>query len=202
MFKIPQRIPLSALRRIVIAGPRCSPMQSCHQDIVVSGFTDANVQAWATAHPLAPYMSLVVTDVDNILPFTQLEFRIASTVAAGVDDAGLCNIVTTAGQTAPQVSITAQAQINAWAQNFGRTFRNLKSMRASRSNVSTSDFIIFMPWGMLSLAIFTPTGLAAATRFPGVDNPLFYSILGKRRHVFGVTHGESSYYYYSEQIIG
>lgn len=195
MFKLPVRLPLAAIRRLRSQTEHVSPMQSCQQEILVTGFTDATLQAWMTAHPLAPYYSLLVSDADNILPYTQLEFRFASTTAAGVDDAGLCNVVTTAGQTAAQVSDTSQDQINAWARNFGRTFRNLRSLRSGPVPGNGNEFVIYMSFGMLGAADIANTGITSAARFSGVDNPLWFTIHGMRRDVHVLRNANSTYYY-------
>jgi hypothetical protein len=195
MFRLTAQLPLSAIRRLRSQTPRCSPFQSCQQEILVTGFSDATLQAWATLHPLAPYYSLLVTDFDNILPFTQLEFRIAPTAIVGVSDPGLCCLFTSAGQTAAQVSTQLQSQINAWAQNFGRYFRNLRSLRAGPVTGNGNEFMIYMPWGMLLTADITNTGITSAAGLPGVDNPLFFTIHGKRRDVHVVRNGSQNYYY-------
>jgi hypothetical protein len=84
---------------------------------------------------------------------------------------------------------------------FGKLFPAMASLKAvigPTLNPFEYSLIIRMPFGMLGAASLTYTGPisgSALARYSGVDNPLAYGLIGKRRHVFGVRDANRHAYY-------
>jgi len=204
MFKVPQHFPQSAIRRLPQQAAIVNTLHSCHQEIVVPGFTTAELASFKTGPPAADYASLLVRDHNQILPYTTLEFLIDVDSRYGADTPYACNLWTDTGNTAAQATAQMVAQINVYARVFGVQFPDMANMRARAiSGDPDNSFIIYMPWGMLGEADFDWDGPNPEGVLPGnfgVDNPLIFGIIGPRRHVFGVRYPYRDDYYGDVEI--
>jgi hypothetical protein len=206
MFKVPGHFPRKAIRRLRGRGPRVSAFQSVQSEISLLGFTATELQTFLTGPPIEAFASIIFDDIDQILPFTTLEIRIGMTVAPGVDDAFTCNTFVTAGQTAAQAVAQVCTQINAYARVFGLQYPDMASLHAMRDPSSVQPAFLFqMPWGMLGATTFLwdgPNSGEGANGNPGVDNPLIFGLIAKRRHVFIVRNPYRDDYYGGDLPIG
>lgn len=185
-FNIP--IPRAALTRIVSQSAHPSDLQSCQAEIflTVVNFTDTDT---FLATPGNLYF-LQIADVDSILPYTLLRFNIGVTpVNSSAWSPYSAILWVTAADTTPALAAaTLAAQINLYAQTMvSWGYPAFKSLRADANGM---DIRIRMPWGMLGPLAYTtdgPNGEEAVTRGnPGVDHPLWFSLLGPRRHCLRV----------------
>lgn len=197
--KIPGHYSRNVIRRFPKQAIRVDQIHSCQQEISVVGFTAAELAAFQTGPPLEDYASVTVDDVNQILPYTTLEFTVDLDAPFQADTEYSCNLFVTTGQTAAQASAQLATQINAYAATWGAVYPDMVSLRSTYVATPTPHFMIYMPFGMLGPASFVynlPGGIgAAAGGYPGVDNPLIFGILGKRRHVFGVRYPYRDDYY-------
>ena len=176
-------IPQAALTRIPHQHLKVSDLQSCQQSFrwAVRNFTDT---AAYLATPGNDYY-VEITDANNILPYTTTRFNISDTPQnPALWDPFAGDLWLTAADTTPALAAaTLAAQINLFAQLMvGRKYPAFKSMRA-RSTATEVEF--YMPWGMLgapSTATDGPDPAPIIDLEPGVDNPLWFSLLGPRRH--------------------
>lgn len=184
----PIRIPLprAALTRIVSQSAKPSDLQSCQAEItmIVADFTST---AAFIAGMGAYYLS--IDDVDNILPWTLLRFNIFDTPQTLAPNAYSANLwLTAADDTRAKAAATLAAQINLYAQTVASW--GYPAFRTMRATSNGSDLTIRMPWGMLGTLGYAndgPDGQEAVTvGFPGVDHPLWFSLLGPRRHCLRV----------------
>jgi hypothetical protein len=202
MFKTPSHYPEKALKRLPRQAARVAWPYSCQQDIVVITPSNAQISTWMTGPPTHPYLSILVQDHNRILPFTTLEFTVtANSVGPNTPEAFECACGVDTGDSNLQVRDKLITQINEYAVTFGQRFPEMRSLSAvigPTLHPSEYSLIIRMPWGMLGGASLTYTGPisgSALPGFPGVDNPLAYGLIGKRRHVFGVRDVNRHAYY-------
>lgn len=181
-------IPQAALTRIRNQSTSVSDLQSCQAELsfVVRNFTDT---AAYLATPGNLYF-LQVGDTDNVLPWTLLRFNINDTPQGpGFWTATVANLWVTAADTTPTLAaITLAAQINLYAQTMvSWGYPAFKSLRAQANGIEVR---IRFPWGMLGPLVYTTDGPDAAEAvtllFDGVDHPLWFSLLGPRRHCMRV----------------
>jgi hypothetical protein len=202
MFKTPSHYPEKALRRLPRQALRVRWPYSCQQEIVFITPSNAQIATWMTGPPTHPNLSILVQDMSRILPFTTLDFTVtANSVGPNTPEAFECACGVDTGDTNLQVRDKLIAQINEYAFTFGQRFPELRSLKAvigPTAHPSEYSLIIQMPFGMLGAAAVTYTGPIsgdATARYSGVDNPLAYGLIGKRRHVFGVRDVNRHAYY-------
>jgi hypothetical protein len=184
VFRVPVNYPRSAIRRIRSQTDPVPRLKSCQQETYLRTSNYADIGTYL-ATPGAS-VDLILTDVDQILPYSTLTFNVDQDSAGGVDTAYEAYLFLLAADTTrPLAAVRLAGQINAWVGIFGAQYPDLSSLRAVAQG---DNVIIYMPWGMLGLASGTYTGPEGVDGFtagnPGVDNPLAYGILGKRRHIF------------------
>jgi hypothetical protein len=181
-------LPRAALTRLVCQSARPSELQSCQADLTmtVRNYTDT---ATYLATPGNQYY-VSITDVDNILPWTLLRINIGVTpVTPSGWSAYAAVLWVTAADTTPALAAARLAsQLNLYAQTMvSWGYKAFKSMRAAANGM---DLHIWMPWGMLGLLDYDTDGPdgseAVVVGFPGVDHPLWFSLLGPRRHCLRV----------------
>jgi hypothetical protein len=210
MYRAPMTLPPRLVRRIPKQLPKPDPIHSSQAEIYWTAVSsDAQIAAWLTGPPSHPCGSLTVDDTHQILPYTTLEFTFKSGgTPFAADTPYQCNLFSSTGQSNAQVRDRFVTQINAYAATWGRLFPDMRSLRAIPTDPvmpGEKSLRIFLPWGMLGAASFTLDGPLSTSVIVGanigIDNPLFYSILGKRRHVFGIRNPYRPDYY-GDQPIG
>src|SRR5512136_2100867 len=207
VFKIPVHLPRQAIKRL----PRPAPL-NWNPTILPSGFpystqqeiewlipSNAALSTWMAGPPSHPYQFLRVQDHQQVLPYTTLTFTlIADDVGPSPNTAFECNMGLDTGMTGQQARDSVVAQINDYARTFGQLYPNLRSLHAVPVLTQPQALIIRMPWGMTGFGVFTeasPVGTAPSNRTAGVDNPLAFGILGRRRHIFGARNALFGPYY-------
>jgi hypothetical protein len=199
MFKVPGKWPHNAIRRLPRQAPRVHFPHSCQQELILEVTTDALLVAWEVSHPFA---SVIVQDVNKILPYTSLEFVFASTHQSVPQDAATVSCWSDTGDTALQARARFVQNINSWAAHFGVIYPDVRSLRAAaypNLNDGFTYMTIFMPWGMAGSGTFTKSVPATmnvvAGANIGVDCPLAYTLIGKRRHITELRNAYADDYY-------
>lgn len=183
--------PTAGLRRLGVQRPDpISPLFSRQQEVELTCATNAAYSAFVGD------VELVVNEVDTgVFPSAALTFSILPNgpiVPAPVQTEDRCILVAENGWTAAQCATGFIAQINAYVRTM-HSFSLLQgiydSMRAI-PGTTAADVRILLPFGLVGNPTSYPlTGPGAvALLFGGIDRPLAHSLLGHRRHVFGVTY--------------
>lgn len=211
VFKVPAPIPLNSLRRLR-KQPGANALAdannwqdagfpySTQQEIQITQVpSNATLSTWLAGPPSHPFMHITVQDTAHVLPFTTLAFTlIADDVAPSPNTAFECNMGLDTGMTATQARDSVVTQINDYARTFGQLYPNLRSLHAVPVITQAAALVIRMPFGMTGFGVFTeasPVGTAPSNRTAGVDNPLAFGILGRRRHIFGARNALFGPYY-------
>lgn len=209
--RVPVNLPLRSLRRLP-SQPGANALadannfvtpgfpHSTQQDISITHCpSNAGLSAWMAGPPSHPYWYITVQDTHRVLPYTTLKFTvIADDVGPSPSTPYQCNMGLETGMTSGEARDSLVQQINAFAQQFGRADPNLASLHAVPMASEPDAMVIRLPWGMTGFANFTeqsPLAVVPSTRTAGVDRPLSYGILGKRRHIFQVRNGIFGPYY-------
>ena len=202
MLPINTHYPRRAIFRIRSQTLQCPRLKSCQQETYLRASNYADVGTFL----LTPgaVVHLVLDDTDQILPYTTIEFDIKQDVPVPSAPFVFGLFLLAIDNTRAKAALTLASQINILAGFFGKQFRDMSSMRAVAQG---DNVIIYMPWGVLGPASGFYTGPEGVDGFtsanPGVDNPLIYGILGKRRHISLARFPfRDDYYGESEQIIG
>jgi hypothetical protein len=146
--------------------------------------TYAQVGTWE-ATP-GQFVDIAIDDTQQIMPYTQTAFNITQDAPAGANTPYQGYFfLTAADSTKALAAVTISGQLNAWIATYRAQFPDIGAMYARALN---TELHIFMPYGMtgtMSASMLGPDNPGAFNPgVPGVDNPLAYGILGKRRHIF------------------
>lgn len=190
MFKVNVPVPKSAYTRIRRQTSKVGPFHSCHQSFELTVCTFAQ----ADAHLATPgnTIGIILTDNDNVLPYSTLEFVLQT--SGPVDpltwqpwNAGL--YLTAAENTVALAATFLMNQFNAFFRNMVYlNFPAFKTARAIYSGAGAAMYIE-LPWGLLGAAGVTRTGPVqwqTTAFYSGVDNPFWAGIRGKPRHILRV----------------
>jgi hypothetical protein len=182
--------PRKALKFFVRQQAYLSPIQSRQQEHVVTCVDAATISAYNIANPLAP-CSIEIAESQTFYTFGNITFwslRTGDYVPAPNDE-GRCNLIATAGWTAPQVATGFIAQINAYARSMHQlTNGYYDTLSAVPYAGFPNAFLLRMPIGTdgAATAVTQVGPVVASARWNGVTVPLAYGIIGPRRHVFSV----------------
>lgn len=191
-------IPPGAMTRIRRQAMVVSNFQSCQQTFSWHASTYVTAAAWLVGNP-GEYL-VEIGDGHQILPYTSVQFFIGTDLP--VDPATwqpwLADLYLTPSETTDSAAAAFLAtQINAFYRAMvGRGFKAFESMRAVANGAS---IVFYLAWGMLGSGSFGGDGPMAQEAFtegvPGVDNPLWFGIIGPKRHAFRVAPRYSGPYY-------
>jgi hypothetical protein len=191
-------IPPRAMTRLRRQAAVVTNFQSCQQTFSWHASTFTVAGAWI-ATPGNDYY-IQIGDGHQILPYTSVQFPI--TVTAPIDpttwrpwEAGL--YLTPSESTDALAAAFLATQINQFYRAMaGGGFPAFSSMRAVASGAT---IVFYLAWGMLGNQSFDGDGPLGDGAFvdllPGVDNPLWFGIIGPRRHAFRVQPRYSGPYY-------
>lgn len=195
--QIPVHFPRGAIRRMMRTPPTALSVPlpslppwpySAQQEIAWIMTSNQYLSSWMAGPPSHSYMYLEVTDNNRVLPYTTLRFTIiANDVGPSPSTPYECNMGLETGMTDVQARDSIVAQIRQYAATMGETLPNMRSLDAVPRSDQGNTLLIRMPLGMVGAASITSSGpitTSATARYAGVDRPLVYGILGKRRHIF------------------
>ncbi len=201
-------IPSVAITRHVVETDYPGLLDTVQQSFAFVAPAYATLAAWMAAHFGEP-MSVLILDHNRILPYTALEILVWAGTAYSTNTLYEINAVVPASATTPALAAAAiRDAINAWRVQFQGDAPDLASLRVASD---TLGVLVFMPFGMLGTADVTYTGPAGSEGWnpihDGVDNPLWYGIVGPRRHCMRVQagygipyYGDPPLYYYEPPI--
>jgi hypothetical protein len=185
-------IPEAAIRYFVreyVPTLQPNPFWSIQQYWQIACLSDADLAIWIAANAGNPAEVILHDLTEHWLYGETLTFTCyaGGAVPAVPDDEFHCNLVSQAGWTALQVKQGWYAQINAYARDFLSHGTKLYTLKA----VDIPGY-----GGTTNLKILSPVAMAGAANVTGVHPfvftalrngffwPLWYGILGRRRHVF------------------
>lgn len=204
MRQVPAHYPKNAIRRIQQQANRVGPLQSCQSEVIIRPTNYITLYEF-THGALAEDAYLTIRDYNRILPYTTI------TMEFFTDDGGTGNtpyylaiILTAADNTYQKTAATIAAQINQWVLDYGAP--NVRSMRALAGPQVPGEVShrvrILCPWGMIGTSLDEGASNPMdedqqwyANGPPGVDNPLVFGQIGKRKHVFAVKYPYADDYY-------
>lgn len=181
--------------------PSCALTRIRHQGLVVNDFQSCqNTFFWRASNYYDTDLYLAtpgnecyveIDDGNQILPYSRLQLFI--TTLAPIDPATwqpwLADLYIRADETTPtQAAAFLVIQINAFYRAMvARGYPAFKSMRARAVG---PEIEFFQPWGLLGNGAYSGDGPMGPEAFtdgvPGVDNPLWFGIIGPKRHAFRV----------------
>jgi hypothetical protein len=188
MFPIRIPLPLAALTRIVSQTAEPSDLQSCQAELTFTVRNYADTDTYLATPGNQYYVS--INDTNNILPYTVVRFNIGITpVAPSAWSPYSAGLWVTAADTTPALAAARlAAQMNLFAQTM--VSWGYPAFRSFRAQANGMDIRIRMPWGMLGILDYDTDGPdgaeAVVVGFGGVDHPLWFSLLGPRRHCLRV----------------
>lgn len=182
-------IPPRALTRLRRQAAVVTDFQSCQQTFSWHASTYTVAGAWL-ATPGNDYY-IQIGDGHQILPYTSIQFPITTTapVDPGTWEPWEAGLYLTPGETTDALAAAFLAvQINQFFRAMvADGYPAFRSMKA----VVVGDTIVFyLAWGMIGNQSYDGDGPLGEGAFvdllPGVDNPLWFGIIGPRRHAFRV----------------
>lgn len=188
---VPIRVPVprKALVRIQSQSPAVSDLQSCQQEIFMVIQNFATLDAYLATPGNECYIQLDATDY--ILPYTSVEIQIGVTpVDPSTWTPWSVGVYLTPADTTPALAIASICtQLRAYVNQMVRLgFPAFDSFKFGIRG--TTELKILMPWGILGAGGFNtdgPDGVEGAVAgLPGIDHPLWFGIIGPRRHCFRV----------------
>jgi hypothetical protein len=186
MLPIRSHFPRQAIHRIPHQGSHVPPLMSCQGELFLRAPTYSALSTFLSSP--GNVCQLIITDTHQILPYTTLTFQINLDSPSTTDTPyiGYLYLTPTENTTGAAAIFLAQ-QINDYANEFRLKHPDMASLHARAFDVAT---IIYLPWGMTGTPLATYTGPGGVESLfigvPGVDHPLIYGLIAKRRHVFRV----------------
>lgn len=182
-------IPPRALTRLRRQAAVVTDFQSCQQTFSWHASSDNDAANWL-AIPGNDYY-IQISDGHQILPYSSIQFPIqtSSPVNPSSWTPWQAGLWLEPGETTAALSaVFLSTQINHFYRAMvAAGYPAFRSMRA----VPVGDTIVFyLAWGMLGNQSYDGDGPLGEGAFvdllPGVDNPLWFGIIGPRRHAFRV----------------
>lgn len=180
-------VPFRALRRLKRQALHVDHLHSTQQQFSFQCSTFAALGAYL-ATP-GNDCTIEVTDTNHVLPYTVLDFELTVTPGSPAFwSASYADFwLTAADSTAALAAITLAGQFN---QYFGLMRQHYPAFASGRARANGNELFVELPWGVLGTTSVTATGPlgpeALTNMFPGVDNPLWFGIVGMKRHCFRV----------------
>jgi hypothetical protein len=214
MFKLPVHFPPKAIRRIRHQAPRVSQLQSCQAELNLKVTSGATLLAWQGVGGITnPYAWATIHDINQILPWTTLEIEIwcASTTGGSPESQWNIPVEVPDASTTMQVANAVVLAVDTWVLHMTHlipVLPDVASLRAVATPTVDPDVAnvrLYMPWGMLGNPFVSSDGPNIGQPMcppgnEGVDNPLVFGLIAKRRHVFGVRYPYRDDYYGDVQI--
>lgn len=180
-------IPIKALRRLKRQAFRVDNLHSTQQQFSFQCSTYATLAAYLVTPGNDCFIEVV--DPSQVLPYTTNDYQISVTpVSPSTWTAyGAQFWLTAADNTPALAAITLAGHFNTY---FGMLRQQFPAFASGIARASGSELIVELPWGVLGLSAASadgPLGSESLTSmFPGVDHPLWFGIVGHRRHCFRV----------------
>lgn len=188
MHAIHAPVPIGALTRIRRQALVVTDFQSCQQTFEFHALSFGALTTWL-ATPGNDCL-IEISDNHQILPYTSLQMPVGVTpVLPSTWEPWEAGLYLTSDQISAELGATVLVtQINAFFRAMvGRGFRAFKSAKAQR----VGEYVqIYLPWGMIGTGAGSGDGPQGPEQvrdiLPGVDNPLWFGIIGPKRHAFRV----------------
>lgn len=193
MRVVPGHYPRNAIRRLVRQSAPSRTLYTRQQAVTIQVLNYANLAGYLATPGNLAYGT--IQDANQILPYTT--FRINLDIDAPTAPQTpyemslyLTNTATTQALACAQYI----AQFNAIMAVWKNQFKDLRSMKLVKT--STDDLRLLLPFGMIGQAnIIGEEGSFFTVGAAGVDRPLVFGQIGKRKHVFLVRYPFRDDYY-------